>query len=352
VNYRSMIAVLAAGMILAGCDEGAQSAAILSLNSMNRAPSQAPQMSRGAKQTYDVYVASLQGKGGRVTVYSRKTARLIQTISNNLKEPSALIFDFMGNLFVSAKHGIYEFGPGQDVPSRILHGVGNGDPMAIDGANNLYVGSGASVHVYAPGATSPSRSITDGVTFAAELIFDRSGNLYVANGVNSPYSISVYAPGGSTPFETITQGIDEPTALAVDTAGNLYVADSSDGGPRSITVYAPTTGALIRTITGLGFSISPQSIALDTNDNLFVVGEGSTGSAGSVDVIKAGKTRIGRSISSGIDGPIALAFDQYGRLYVANAFNNTVTAYVGGGEKLGNTYSDGINLPEAIAFSP
>jgi sugar lactone lactonase YvrE len=343
------IAALAAGIMLAGCDAGAQSGATLAPNSMNVAQRQTPQMSRGAKQPYNVYVASLEGEGGKVTVYSRKSAHLIQTISNNLKAPSALIFDSMGNLFVSAKHGIDEFGPGQNVPNRILHGIGDGNPMVVDGADNLYVGVGASIRVYAPGATSPTRSITDGVTFASVLIFDRSGNLYVANGVNSPFSISAYAPGASTPFETITQGIYEPTALAVDAASNLYVANSSNGGPQSITVYAPGTGALIRTLTGFEFSINPQSIALDSNDNLYVV---RGGSPGSVDVIKAGATKIGRSISSGIDGPIGLTFDPKGRLYVANAGNNTVTAYAGGRAKLGNTYSDGINLPESIAFGP
>jgi DNA-binding beta-propeller fold protein YncE len=47
----------------------------------------------------------------------------------------------------------------------------------------------------------------------------------------------------------------------------------------------------------------------------------------SVTVYAAGSKRILRKISKHVVAPTALAFDSAGNLYVANAFNNTVTVY-------------------------
>ncbi len=47
-----------------------------------------------------------------------------------------------------------------------------------------------------------------------------SGNLYVSN---RRHTVSKFAPGGTTPSATLT-GLTPPGALVFDGSGNLYVA--------------------------------------------------------------------------------------------------------------------------------
>jgi hypothetical protein len=56
----------------------------------------------------------------------------------------------------------------------------------------------------------------------------------------------------------------------------------------------------------------------------------------------AGKTNVARTIRTGINYPVALAFDGAGRLYVANSpsgSTNTVTVYAPGGSTPIATYT-------------
>src|SRR5579864_8144684 len=58
------------------------------------------------------------------------------------------------------------------------------------------------------------------------------------------------------------------------------------------------------------------------------------------------------SITNGIAGPIGLAVDSSGTLYVTNSSNNTITEYPRGATTPGVTISNGLNYPTAIAVSP
>lgn len=49
-------------------------------------------------------------------------------------------------------------------------------------------------------------------------------------------------------------------------------------------------------------------------------------------------------------GPVGLAFDSNGNLYVANHGNNTIHRYSGTGADLGIFTSDGLNIPTGVAF--
>jgi hypothetical protein len=71
-----------------------------------------------------------------------------------------------------------------------------------------------------------------------------------------------------------------------------------------------------------------------------------------VTVYAPGLTSVLRTISKGVKGPRALAFDGSGNLYIANFTNNTVTEYAPGGTYVVRTISKGISGPDALAFGP
>src|SRR5580704_7991027 len=70
---------------------------------------------------------------------------------------------------------------------------------------NLYVANEATVTVYAQGSTKVLRTISKGLSDPVALVFDSSGNLYVANFYNN--TVTVYAPGGTYTVRTISQGV-------------------------------------------------------------------------------------------------------------------------------------------------
>ncbi|MEO6834487.1 MAG: NHL repeat-containing protein [Candidatus Tumulicola sp.] len=229
-------------------------------------------------------------------------------------------------------------------------------------SSNLYVLNSYSVTVYAPGSDTVLRTISQGLFYGVDFAFDATGNLYVANSGCTgstcspyvPYTLTVYAPGTEKVLRTITAGLNGPVALAFDASGNLYVANSPQyGGPSTVTVYAPGSNNVLRTISqGVDF---PDALAFDAAGNIYVA---NTAYSGDVTVYGPGKTTVRRTITQGIIQPLALALDASGRLYVANcatcvdgrSATDTVTIYARNSKSLQRTITDGIDLPEALAF--
>jgi hypothetical protein len=256
-----------------------------------------------------LFVGNITQKYNAVNEYGRQGRNFLKTISN-LRGPEQIAFDSFGNVYVRRYKVINIYPAGKRGMREIKV---NSDFMALDSSNNLYVAARyqSAVYVYAPGSSTPGRTITDGIVEPQGLAFDASGNLYVAGfgGTTSgdcgtsPGTVQVYAPGVNSPSYTIfgAQGICEPFRLIFDATGNLYVANESfEGGPpSSITVYAPGSNTLLRTIT------------------------------------------------DGVSSPWSMAFDQAGHLYVANRFINTVTMYSPGSSELVQTLSN-IYAPESL----
>ena len=153
-------------------------------------------------------------------------------------------------------------------------------------------------------------------------------NLYVVNYTGN--TVTVYAPGKTSVKRTISKHLKTPVTMVFDRAGNLYVANYYGGGGKGhICVYSPGRGLLLRRIwQGVHF---PVALALDGSNNLYVANlEGGGTLKGSVTVYAPGSTTVLRTISQGVDFPYALAFDNLGNLYVANNPAQTVTVYCPG----------------------
>jgi DNA-binding beta-propeller fold protein YncE len=119
----------------------------------------------------------------------------------------------------------------------------------------------------APAIAAAQSAATDSTSLPATV----GAKLYVANGGAS--TVTVYAPDSKKLLRTISQGVVKPTALAFDGSGNLYVANCGSycggkGSNGTVTVYAPGKAKVLRTISQ-GVS-SPQALAFDGSGNLYV----------------------------------------------------------------------------------
>ncbi len=126
------------------------------------------------------------------------------------------------------------------------------DALAVDPAGDLFVAnygcnlSGNFVTVYRRGTGQLLHKITDGIKGPVALAFDAIANLYVAN--NTGNDVAVYVHRETSPFYIITNGISRPTALTLNTYGDLYVANTG-GSSGTVTEYSIGGMSPVRTIT-------------------------------------------------------------------------------------------------------
>ena len=199
------------------------------------------------------------------------------------------------------------------------------------------------------------------------------GNLYVADTNNGTIRKIVIATGAVT---TLASGVVQPDGVALDGAGNLYVSETSNSTIRKIVIatgaattlagtdgqpgYADGTGADAR-FTG------PGGLAFDGAGNLYVGDAGNNAirkivlATGAVTTVAGpGGWRSygyadGTGVAARFAGPVGIALDGTGNLYVADGRNNAVrkvvvatrivTTIAGGPAPIGSTDGTGRERP-------
>ncbi len=289
--------------------------------------------------------------------------------------PTGIVFDASGNLFVADlyNHVIRKITPNAEVTTF----AGSGTPgsidrlgttasfyypnsLAIDTNGNLYVSDMTNNKIR---KITPSGLVTtfagsgtyggeDGTGISASfktpkgLVFDTSGNLYVADSGNNKIR-KINTVGEVTTFADLNAidilegivkfgGFTYLSHLVIDKSGNLFASCEYNNKIRKI-----TPGAVISTFAGSGTNGStdgtginatfflPTGLAIDTNENIYVCDQFSnkirkitpsavvntyagSGRSGSLD----GLANIAR-----FEGPSGLTFDSSGVLYVAENSN-------------------------------
>ncbi|MBZ2207055.1 gluconolaconase [Massilia soli] len=178
---------------------------------------------------------------------------------------------------------------------------------------------------------------------------DRAGNLLVADGGDNNRIVKVGPDGAITSLAGRREGFADgagaaaafhtPSALAIDSAGNLYVADTGNHAIRKV-----TPAGMVTTIAGNGqpgyvdgagsaarFN-GPVGVAVDKDGNVFVADTYNDRirqiTPGGVVTTVAGDglpgNADGAALAARFDTPTALAVDGAGNLYVADTQNGAI----------------------------
>ena len=228
-----------------------------------------------------------------------------------------------------------------NAPARIVAGSGREMrvcvPGGLDGGSTpvrlqSVPGESALVEIGAPLAT--------GLHLVDNPAFDRNGNLFVtfsgSRGQQSPVSIYLVRPDGSRePFVT---DLPNPTSLAFDRQGRLHVSSRFDGSVYRIA----DDGSPEVVATDLGVACG---IAFDAEGVLFVGDR-----AGSILRVDDGKTMIVAAIPPSI-AAFHLAFGPDGSLFVTGPTLNTRDAiYRVSRNGAVEVFYEGFGRPQGMAF--
>ena len=249
--------------------------------------------------------------------------------------------------------------------------LGQVQNLAMDGSGNVYVAdlnsnmvmqvspSGVVTVVAGNGLAGFSGDGGPGIYASLDgpqaIALDPSGNLYIADTFNA--RIRKLAPNGTitTVAGTGAEGyagdggpaasasLNLPTGVATDSAGNLYIADYQNNRIRKV-----TPGGIITTVAGNGAEgyagdggpatsaslDNPSNTVLDANGNLYIADFNNNRvrrvSANGAITTVAGNGESaysgdgGLATAASLAGPVAVALDAAGNLYIADDFNNRV----------------------------
>lgn len=167
-------------------------------------------------------------------------------------------------------------------------------------------------------ATSAQLDLPGGIAF------DSSGNMYIADGANnrvrkvSGGTITTIAGNGTAGFSgdkgpATAAELDDPTGVAVDSQGNVYIADSAN-----MVVRVVSPSGTINTFAG-------------SNS----LGAGYAGDAGP-------------ATEAQLNVPTAVAVDNQGNVYIADANNNAIRIVTGGNINTVSGTNYYLNYPNGI----
>jgi uncharacterized protein (TIGR03437 family) len=306
--------------------------------------------------------------------------------SAQLDGPGSVALDSAGNLYIAQSGGIRKVVNGVITTMTASDGVAasgplRAGPIAVDSAGNLYINDGSSeilkvangvITTVAGGgmaglgdggpATSAQLYYPDGIAV------DSDGNLYIADTYSyrirkvSNGVITTVAGGGTLALGDNGPAVGAllvyPQGVAVDSSGNLYIADTGNGRIRKV------SGGVITTVTGngtccFGGDNGPatsaqlnylQGVAVDSAGNLYIADYGNNRvrevSNGVITTV-AGNGAPGFSGDGGLatsaqlNGPVGVAVDSAGDLYIADLDNyrvrkvshGVITTVVGNGTR-------------------
>lgn len=279
-----------------------------------------------------------------------------------------------GNITTVAGNGASQYsGDGGAAQNALMHGPSavaySSSGVYIADTNNQRVrqiGLSGSMSTVA-GTGTPGFAGDGGPAASAQLSFpgalavDPSGFLYIADTGNQRVrkvvngTINTVVGNGSTGYSgdgssAVNATLNAPAGLAIDSSGNLYISDYSNNVVRKVTV-----GGIISTVAGNGSQgysgdgglatsaqlNGPLGLALDASGNLYIADSGNyvvrvVSATGGI-ATYAGTGTLGYSgdggpgMSANLASPYGLAFDASGNLYLSDLGANRIRMIAPGG---------------------
>jgi trimeric autotransporter adhesin len=339
-----------------------------------------------------------------------------QATSAELNQPWGLAFDILGNLLVSdsANHCIRKV-TGSTISNVAGTGIAgfSGDDsaatsaklnrptgLAVDTTGNLFITDTANqsireitidgyIHTIAGSGTQGfdgdgKQATSAKFNFPAGLALDGAGNLFVADSGNyrirkitSDGGISTIAGAGTAGFSgdggaATKAEFDLPMAVMVDAAGNLFIADYVNRRIRMV-----TTSGVVSTSVGTGtagfsgdggqagsahFTL-PAGVALDSKGNLFIADSSNSrirvvAPSGVIKTMAGTGNRGfggdgGQATAADLYGPVAMAVDASGNLFISDYLGHCVRKVTSGGiiSTIAGTGSKGFSGDDGPATS-
>lgn len=329
-----------------------------------------------------------------------------------INRPYGVVVDAGGSLYVAdtVGHRVRKVDPSGTIST--VAGTGNGGfsgdggtatdaelsfprAVALDGAGNLYIAdmgnhrvrmvdvdgdittfAGSGEHGF---AGDGGAAVDAAFQYPADLSFDGSGNLYVADQQNDRIRrvdpagvITTVAGSGTRSFsgdggQATDAELNLPEGVLADASGNVYVADTGNNRVRKV-----DASGVITTVAGSGIGAyygdggqatdaglrGPANLALLANETLVIVDRNNHSlrtvlPSGVITTIAGYSPAPGWGPGQGFDGdgqaptkamfdfPRGVAADAHGALYVADERNNRVRKiWPGGGSISGRVVDD------------
>ncbi len=179
------------------------------------------------------------------------------------------------------------------------------------------------------------------------IVADASGNLYVADAGNNAIrlitaggTVSTIATNDTTHNISTPVAFSNPTGVALDGSGNLFVANYLNSNilminPSGLVSNYADTGRIQGNMNGPAPAATffyPNSVAVDVQGDVFVA-DGVNNLIRKISTAGVVSTFAGSGLPGAVDGtgtaasfngPSGLAFDKVGNLYVADTNNNLI----------------------------
>ncbi len=208
--------------------------------------------------------------------------------------------------------------------------------IGLDANNDALVGDNAGHLQFftAPLSASSTPSVTftnGGASNNGQIVFNAGGQVFVAN-VST--AVNMFTPpftAATTPSTVVSGGLVSAIGDVLDNAGSLYVANAGTGGGTGsdLEVFTPPyTGAPAVTTPNVGGLTAYRKMA-GSGSTLYVCALAGT-TTGRIDAYGLPLSNTSApafAITTGINVPEAIAFDQNGNMYVGNFGNSTITVY-------------------------
>jgi len=294
-----------------------------------------------------------------ITLYaSWAQTAVVTTLTTSLSDPSGITTDEAGNLYVADRgnHLIRKISPEGTVTTL----AGSGKPgkedgdgtaasfntpfdVAVDSEGTVYVADFTNNLIrkitHAGAVTTLTESSGTAATFGGpKVAVDSAGTVYVADaGKNlirkiTPSGVITTLAGSGKPGKADGTGTEASfeglSGITVDSAGTVYVTDSTNKLIRKI-----TADGIVTTLAGTAASFSvPLGIAVDSAGNVYVADFWDQlirkiTPAGVVTTL-AGSGKLGKDDGTGtaasFHGPIGVAVDSKGTVYVADSANHSI----------------------------
>lgn len=223
--------------------------------------------SHGFAKTEDVYPSK-----GIIPLLSKHKEKDKLPLYKTASQPLDLVRDSFGNIFTAniGNNTITKITPsGAPVdaagyPSLVFAQTGNA-PMAIaiDSNDNIYTVNSAdhTVTKVKPNGTT-TLFATIHPSMMDSLAIDSNNNLYIGDQTNN--TITKITPNGVVVFNFASAGSYVPTDIAIDSQDNLFVISGND-----IIKIDSVTGT---SVLFASLNMNPISLAIDSTDNIYALG--------------------------------------------------------------------------------